>query len=278
MEKEINLDVAIGQHRMVSNFVKKFVRHHAPNQLVPPTIIPNHYDDEHYDDDGGDNDMTLSTVAPQIQIQIEDFGGNFAMPHYGHSRPSTDYFNSNLMVSNFVVADLTSNNSDVFYDEQAQGKDADALCSLRFPYHLEKFKTLLNHKITMPKIMLVIPDNYAGQNKLQLVMQFFTLLSILFYSKVVLVYLIPRHSHNIANRVIAWCRNVMKGKNFYSPMVIIEVINEIKGVNVSFIDHRDARRPCYVGWGPILKKHFKSLSAQYTFNYFFDFAEGHVSM
>jgi nicotinic acid mononucleotide adenylyltransferase len=62
--------------------------------------------------------MILLTVAPQIQIQIEDFGGSFAMPHYGHLRPLADYFNSNLIVSNFVVADLISNNSDVFfYDE-----------------------------------------------------------------------------------------------------------------------------------------------------------------
>ncbi|CAK9878513.1 unnamed protein product [Sphagnum jensenii] len=68
--------------------------------------------------------MILSTVAPQIQIQIEDFGDSFAMLHYGHLRPSADYFNSNLMVSNFVVVDLTSNTNDVFfYDEQAQSKD-----------------------------------------------------------------------------------------------------------------------------------------------------------
>jgi hypothetical protein len=53
------------------------------------------------------------------------------MPHYGHSWPSVDYFNSNLMVSNFVIVDLTNDNADVlFYDEQAQGKDVDALCSL----------------------------------------------------------------------------------------------------------------------------------------------------
>jgi hypothetical protein len=53
------------------------------------------------------------------------------MPHYGHSRPSANYFNSNFMVSNFVVADLTSNSSDVFfYDDRVQGKDADALYSL----------------------------------------------------------------------------------------------------------------------------------------------------
>ncbi len=61
-------------------------------------------------------------------------------------------------------------------------------------------------------------------------MQFFVLLSILFYSKVVLVYLIPRHSHNTTNRVIVWCHNVMKGKNFYSPMAIVEVVNKARGL------------------------------------------------
>ncbi len=66
MEKEMHLDAAIGQHCMVSNFMKEFVKHHAPNQLVPPTIVPYHYDDEHYDDDGGDSHMTFSTIAPQI--------------------------------------------------------------------------------------------------------------------------------------------------------------------------------------------------------------------
>jgi hypothetical protein len=200
MEKDTDLDAAIGQCRMVSNFVKKFVRHHAPDQPIPPTIIPNHYDDEHCDDDGGDSDMTLSTITPQIQIQIKDFDGCFAMLHYGHSRPSTDYFNSNLMVLNFVVVNLISNNNDVFfYDERAQGKDVNALCSLQFTYHLEKFKMLLSCKIAMPKFLLVIFDNCVNQNKSQLVMQFFALLSILLYLKVVLVYLILRHSHNIAD-------------------------------------------------------------------------------
>jgi hypothetical protein len=107
--------------------------------------------------------MTLSIVALQIQIQIEGFGGSFAMPHYGHSRPLADYFNSNLMVLNFVVANLTDNSSDVFsYDERVQGKDANALCSLQFIYHLEKFKMLLSRKITMPKTLLVIFNKCVG--------------------------------------------------------------------------------------------------------------------
>ncbi len=102
------MDAAIGQRRTVSIFMKKFIRHHAPDQPILLTIIPNHYDNKHCDDDGGDSNMTLSIVVPQILIQIEDFGGSFTMPHYGHLRPSADYFNSNLMVSNFVVANLTN--------------------------------------------------------------------------------------------------------------------------------------------------------------------------
>jgi hypothetical protein len=68
IKKETHLDVAIGQCYMVSNFVKKFVRHHAPDQLVLPTIVPNHYDDKHCDDGGGDSDMTFSIVVLQIEI------------------------------------------------------------------------------------------------------------------------------------------------------------------------------------------------------------------
>jgi hypothetical protein len=41
----------------------------------------------------------------------------------------------------------------------------------------------------------------------------------------------------------------------------LEAVNKVKGVNESFIDHCDVQRLCYVGWGPILKKHFKSLLA-----------------
>jgi hypothetical protein len=55
--------------------------------------------------------------------------------------------------------------------------------------------------------------------------QFIALLSITFYTTVVLIYLIPRHSHNIADLIVAWCRNAMKGKNFYTPMAIVKAVN-----------------------------------------------------
>ena len=275
IEKRTHLDVAIEQRRFVSGFVKRYVAERAPTQSLPATIIPDHYDDDR-DPLLGDVDIFSSAT---IQIQIEDFGGSFAMPHYGHQRPSADYFNSNLMISNFVIADLTLNVGDVvFYDERAQGKGADALCSLRFTYHINKFKAILQAGATPLSTLLVVLDNCVGQNKSQIVMQFFALLSLLFYKKVVLVYLIPGHSHNTADRIVAWCRNAMKGKNFYTPMRIVEAVNKVKGVNATFIDHRDAQRPCYSNWNRILDKNFIKMPSRYTYNYFFEIDDGLVSM
>ena len=78
-------------------------------------------------------------IISGLQLQAEDFGGGIALPHYGFKRPSADYFNSNLMGYNFVVADVSGSKNNVyFYDERDQGKGADALCSLRMRYHLDK--------------------------------------------------------------------------------------------------------------------------------------------
>jgi hypothetical protein len=81
---------------------------------------------------------------------------------------------------------------------------------------------------------VVILNNCIRQNKTQLVMQFFTLLSITFYTKVMLIYLIAGHSHNTIDRIVAWCRNAMKGKNFYTPMAIVEAVNQVKGFNAKY--------------------------------------------
>ncbi|ETK71030.1 hypothetical protein L915_21651, partial [Phytophthora nicotianae] len=67
----------------------------------------------------------------RVQIQAEGYGGSLSMPHYGHTRPSVDYFNSNVIIQNFVEADITKRNNVFVYEERAQRKDAHALCSLR---------------------------------------------------------------------------------------------------------------------------------------------------
>ena len=81
----------------------------------------------------------MEDVITGVPIQAEDFGGVIPLPFYGFSRPSADYFNSNLMAYNFVVCDISSSENYVhFYDERDQGKGADALCSLRMRYYLRK--------------------------------------------------------------------------------------------------------------------------------------------
>jgi hypothetical protein len=56
------------------------------------------------------------------------------------------------------------------------------------------------------------------------------------------------HYHNIADRIVTWWCNAMKGKKFYTPMAIIEAVNKVKGVNAKFIDHRDSQHRLYIGW------------------------------
>ncbi|EEY61400.1 uncharacterized protein PITG_01696 [Phytophthora infestans T30-4] len=76
--KTTHINEAIAQRRFVSKFIKSYTALHAPDQQLPDDIIPDTYDT--CDDD---------TIV---------FGGGISMPHYGHSRPSSDYFNSNLII------------------------------------------------------------------------------------------------------------------------------------------------------------------------------------
>jgi hypothetical protein len=90
------------------------------------------------------------------------------MPFYGDSRPSSDYYRSNLNTYNFIIADLSRNKNTVYnYDERGMGKDADAMCSLRLKYFMDTLKEPnLNHS-ERPKSLFCILDNCVGQNKSQ---------------------------------------------------------------------------------------------------------------
>ena len=115
-----------------------------------------------------------------MQLQAEDFGGGIALPHYGFRKPSADYFNSNLILNMFVMADITAEKNNVyFYDERGQGKGADALCSLRMRYHLKRYANFRANGVE-PLLSMSLLDNCVGQNKSQVVMKFMCLLSILF--------------------------------------------------------------------------------------------------
>jgi hypothetical protein len=180
------------------------------------------------------------------------------------------------MMQNFIISDITANRNNVLiYDEHGQGKGADALCSLHLLFHLRLRQECANRS---PKMLLLILDNCVGPNKSKVVFMFYALLSLLFYDKVALLFLIPGHSHNQADRVVAWCRNKMRAQNLYTPSAIVFEFNAIKSVSTEFLDHQSSRRPFFGDWTSLLKKYFKSMPPNYTGNYFFEINQGIVSM
>ncbi|OQR86385.1 hypothetical protein ACHHYP_10594 [Achlya hypogyna] len=225
-EQQMHMDAAM------SFFVHDYVAKIDTSQCLPATIIPDHGDVASEHDTAGGHALV---VAPTVQVQIEDFGGSFSCPYYGAARPSADYYNSNLMMHNFVTTDISRTiNKIVFYDQRGQGKDADAVCSLRMRFHLA-----LAHKYgVMPSVLFQIMDNCVGQNKSKTVFQFF---------------------HNVADRAVAHCRNAMRRHNLYHPASIAAVCDEVMGIDAEFLDHNDVECPFFSGWGDVLKRHIEAM-------------------
>ena len=268
LELKGHLDAAKDQRSAMNEFIKVFVREHSAHQLLPEVILPEYIDDEV-------ECVCDHVVNPKVLIQAEDYGGSLAFPFYGFIRPSADYFNSNLIVHNFVIANISTGNNYVqFYDERGQDKGGDALCSLRLRYHLMQ----MNGCEERPKMLLLIKDNCVGQNKSNVTFQFSALKSLILHERVVSLFLIPGHSHNIADRVVAWNRRKCRGKNVYEPQAMAELCNLTKSVKAEFLDHNDPKRPFFVGWSTLLNKYFKKMPPGFTFNYFFEFVNGNCKM
>ena len=120
--------------------------------------------------------MNLIEIIPTVLMQGEDFMGSIAVPIYGHERPSSDYFNSNLMLHAFVVANIGSKTNYVWcFDERGQGKGADCMCSLRMKYHILQWDHYRD-KERRPTVSISVLDNCCAQIKSQLTMKFYCLL------------------------------------------------------------------------------------------------------
>jgi hypothetical protein len=75
--------------------------------------------------------------TPAVMVKAEDFGGGVTMPHYGFRPPSPDYYSSNPIIQNFVIANINDHVNNVWLrDERAQDKDENCMCSLGMRYHL----------------------------------------------------------------------------------------------------------------------------------------------
>jgi hypothetical protein len=100
---------------------------------------------------------------------------------FGYTRPSKDYYSSNLTMNVFVISSLSSGKNYVYaYDERAMGKDCNALCSLRFAHHL-RVQNDSNHSprqsIDGERILYLVMDNCVGQNKSKILFMFYSFLS-----------------------------------------------------------------------------------------------------
>lgn len=262
----MHLDAAVSQRRIWGNFIRDYVNRVDPNLKLPEDALPVFLceDEPVYSDDKHDSaipsevdlnqsqrytfsdskeaspaldnlidciaGVNVDNVKRGIQLQAEDYGGSLALPHYGFQRPSVDYFNSNLMAYNYVVADVSAGKNHVYYyDERHQGKGADALCSLRMRYHLKKVRQFYDEGLS-PVLSMSLLDNCVGQNKSQVVMKFFCMLSVLFYDTVALLYFLPGHSHMIPDRIVAHCKLAIKGLNLYTLGQIADHCSRIKNL------------------------------------------------
>jgi hypothetical protein len=261
-QKREHLEGAVIQRRTYNDFVRSFVRGQDPLHPLPMDL-PDSLDSPFTDLD--------ETPTVTVQVQAEDFGGGLALPFYGLARPSVDYYQSNLVLHNFVIADVSLNvNHIYFYDERAQGKGSHAMCSLRLRYHLSK----MDQRCTSNLSLL---DNCVGQNKSNAVLKFSAMLSLLLYKRVCLLYLVSGHSHMIADRVVAWMKQSIKGKNLYHPNQFVEEARKVKSIDAEFLDHGVGQHHFFVGWNELLDEHFQNMPPGFTANHWFEFENGCVT-
>ena len=182
-----------------------------------------------------------------VTLFAEDFGGSLALPHFGCRRPSADYFNSNLILHNFVQCNISSGQNTVtFYDERVQGKSSEACCSLRMKLHLSHVQQLIS-KGVKPKAALFLLDNCTSQNKGHVMMQYWAFLST-FYETVITFFLVVGHTHMCADRVVANCRNAIKGKNLYTSKEFAKRVSGVKSVGGMEAKNDDTFNDCFIGW------------------------------
>ena len=169
------------------------------------------------------------------------------MPWFPFERPSMDYYTSNLNLYNFIQCNMTENRYTVtLYDERGMGKDANAMCSLRFRYHLDLLQKarIMNRSDKFYKRLIMVCDNCVGQNKSQVVFKFFMLLSLLIYTDGVYVHFTAAgHGKQQSDRVKGTIINKSKSshtalddgdKAYYVPEQVVELMNECKNVEAIF--------------------------------------------
>lgn len=128
-----------------------------------------------------------------------------------------------------------------------------------------------------------------GQNKSQVVMQFFCMLQLLFYPDgLMLHYLAAGHGKMACDRVVAVCRQTMRKKSLgnsvtssiYVPDQLVSLFEGIKNLSTEFIDHRSSQRQMYDGFGSLFEQAgFRRFPDKVTYTRYhcFEFKDGVVT-
>ena len=164
------------------------------------------------------------------------------------------------------------------YDERTMEKDKDALCRLRLNHHIKNNQRCRQEKRNSPHVYISIRDNCVGQNKSNVTMQFDCWMSLSFYKRVMIIFLIPGHSHMVADRVVAWVKRSLNHKDLYVPNEIKNCMNKVKSVKAEFISHNNDTRPCFTKFSEFLGQHLKKMPSGFTSNYVFEFFNSNVTM
>jgi hypothetical protein len=253
-ELVMHIDAAIAQRRAIKHFTLRYIN--SLNLPVQPVNMPDYVDGEDDGETAEENKRreineisltsklasvlanatgTLEDINNVLEITqgsdnvpnsseycalvpAEDYGQGIAMPHFGYLCPQSDYFNSNLTVNLYVQSDISrGENNCILYDERCMGKDKDALCTLRLKSHIENVVRCQTEKCDLPEVYISIRDNCVGQNKSNVTMMFDCWMAMSLYKRVMIIFLIPGHSHMIADRVVAWAKASLRNKDIFVP-------------------------------------------------------------
>ncbi|XP_071489968.1 uncharacterized protein [Diadema antillarum] len=212
--------------------------------------------------------------ARKIVILCEDYGQAIPLPSYKLTTPNVNYFNSDLHLHMFNICDVTrKKNAVLLYDERTAGKDGNATSSLRWYYHCQYLRNLLDAGVPPPTMVIRVIDNCAGRNKTQCTLMLDCLLSLLLYDRVSTFYLLPGLSHMKPDQAMDSCRRALYKKNVFIPDQVVDAFNSVPGMHAEFFN---AGNKVFRDWEHFLAKHLKPLPLGFTENYCFEVSGGAV--
>lgn len=240
-------------------------------------------------------------LPKSFMFLCEDFAGNGTAPHFGSIQPNKEYYLSKLAVLTFIVYNPSISAFNLYvYDQRQASKDANSMCSLRFRHHLTSYLAsahdrkylLLTDNLASPqsiivnatdssplkeKCLFLVMDNCVGQNKSQCVFKFYLLLSILFYDRVCLHFLISGHSHMQCDTCWSWCKSSLRNFNLYDTSELVERYNSVKGIKAELVQQNVFSSE----WEDLLDSAFpdiSKISGGYTQYSYFEIKDGLIEM